>query len=258
MEQLSLFSGNWGNVHQPIAASDAWHIIESWPEHRREMEDLISGFVEETVHKVGNPLTAIKGFLNLFNHQPQDIPWEIVNEEIENIEQAMHEFQMLSRNHSGHAERVNLKQVISDMYSRLEALTEYKGIWLEVYLDPKCNVITVPDKLQCLISHLVSNAVQASPPGGVVSIYTYATKKQVILQIADNGCGIPDIYMDDLFRPFFSTFEGGSGLGLAICDQIVRKAGGTISVRSKVNDGTIVTVSVPKSLRKNYLGAQAG
>jgi two-component system NtrC family sensor kinase len=99
---------------------------------------------------------------------------------------------------------------------------------------------------QCLIN-LVRNASEAviAKGGGTVTLRTRNGEGRVVIEVEDNGTGIPPDVLPRLFDPFFSTKESGSGLGLALTQQIVKDHGGDIAVDSVVGKGTTFKVSVP-------------
>ncbi len=99
---------------------------------------------------------------------------------------------------------------------------------------------------QCLIN-LVRNATEAlaGKTGGTVVLRTRGAASRILIEVEDNGPGIPADVLPRMFDPFFSTKEGGSGLGLALTQQIVKDHGGDLSVASTVGKGTTFTVSVP-------------
>ena len=99
---------------------------------------------------------------------------------------------------------------------------------------------------QCLIN-LVRNATEAvaAKGKGKVTLRTKRTGDRVLIEVEDDGTGIPPDVLPRLFDPFFSTKEGGSGLGLALTQQIVKDHGGDLAVDSTVGKGTVFRVAVP-------------
>ena len=109
------------------------------------------------------------------------------------------------------------------------------------------------DQIKQVFLDIISNAVQAMPGGGSLTIESDSPPggDRVRVSFADTGCGIPEENVEKIFQPFFTTKDAtrGTGLGLAICDEIVQKHGGRISVRSAVGKGTCVTVELPRERR---------
>ena len=130
-----------------------------------------------------------------------------------------------------------------------------KVVWNE--LKYKCRVEKNLGKLpmiRCFASelnqvfmNLLVNAAQAIQENGVITICTYATDAEVVVQISDTGCGIRTEDLGKLFTPFYTTKSvgRGTGLGLSISWGIVQKHGGIIEVDSLVGEGSVFTVRLP-------------
>jgi signal transduction histidine kinase len=106
------------------------------------------------------------------------------------------------------------------------------------------------NELQQIIVNLCTNAIDAMPNGGTLSVRTYseerATQPWAAIEVQDTGTGIPDAFLKQIFNPFFTTKPAGTGtgLGLSIVRDILRATGGTIDVQSTVGKGTTFTVRV--------------
>ena len=104
-----------------------------------------------------------------------------------------------------------------------------------------------PGQLQQVIIALATNAVDAMPDGGVLSITARTQDNKVQVDINDTGFGIPAEHLTKIFEPFFTTKEvgKGTGLGLAVCYGILTEHGGALDVQSAVGTGTTFTISLP-------------
>jgi len=94
--------------------------------------------------------------------------------------------------------------------------------------------------------NLVLNAIQATAPGGLITVQTAAEKDRVIVRVIDTGCGIPPDRLTAIFEDFVTTKRRGLGLGLAISRKIVDQLGGRIAVASEVGKGTTFTLDFPR------------
>jgi signal transduction histidine kinase len=103
--------------------------------------------------------------------------------------------------------------------------------------------------MERVILNLISNAAQASRPGGVVTVKTRMAeaggKSSVEISVIDSGCGIDAKNLENIFNPFFTTKAEGVGLGLAICSKIVDEHGGSIAVESTPGEGSVFRVYLP-------------
>jgi two-component system NtrC family sensor kinase len=100
-------------------------------------------------------------------------------------------------------------------------------------------------RLTRVFQNLISNAVDAMPGGGKLTVTSKVNGKEVVIDVSDTGAGIGEENLALLFTPFFTTKSKGLGLGLAICRRLVEAHGGRIDVRSKLGEGTTMSVTLP-------------
>jgi signal transduction histidine kinase len=98
-----------------------------------------------------------------------------------------------------------------------------------------------------VLSNLITNAVQAMPRGGQLTIRISSAEGAALINVEDTGEGIPKENMDRMFEPLFTTRAKGQGLGLAVCKKLVEAHGGNITIDSRVGRGTRVKVTIPLS-----------
>jgi two-component system, NtrC family, sensor kinase len=123
------------------------------------------------------------------------------------------------------------------------------GVTVETQLDPALPVISAsPSEIQQVLLNLIGNAIDAvDSEGGVVTIRTRVEADRVVIEVADNGHGIPKAQLERIFDPFFTTkaVGKGTGLGLSICYGLVKKHGGSITVESEPGIGSTFYVRLP-------------
>jgi two-component system sensor histidine kinase AtoS len=102
--------------------------------------------------------------------------------------------------------------------------------------------------LKRVFQNLISNAVEAMPSGGTLSLSVRAEADKVVAEVADTGVGMDSTTLRQLFNPFFTTKAKGLGLGLAICQRLVEAHGGDIDVSSEEGKGTTAVVTLPRAL----------
>ena len=101
------------------------------------------------------------------------------------------------------------------------------------------------DILKRILTNLVSNAVQAMPEGGKLSVHVYRNGGSTIMEVSDTGRGIPEDVKAKLFTPLFTTKSKGQGFGLAVVKRMTEALGGSVTFESKVGEGTKFIVSLP-------------
>jgi signal transduction histidine kinase len=154
-----------------------------------------------------------------------------------------------ARNLEGTIETVHLETVIREVLSFLEKEAEYANIQIHVDADPGTPAIESDrGKLQQIFLNIINNAFAAMNNGGRLDIRVWPdAADRVKVRISDDGCGISQEDLRNIFEPFFSTkiSRGGTGLGLSITYNLTREIGGDIEVQSQIGQGTSFTISLP-------------
>ena len=101
--------------------------------------------------------------------------------------------------------------------------------------------------LACMrvLENLLSNAAEAMPVGGVVSVNARHGDGEVVISVSDSGVGMPDEAIDNIFTPLYTTKAKGVGLGLSFCKRAVEAHGGSLSFTSELGYGTTFTIRIP-------------
>ncbi|MGE3541622.1 MAG: PAS domain-containing sensor histidine kinase, partial [Candidatus Tectimicrobiota bacterium] len=105
-----------------------------------------------------------------------------------------------------------------------------------------------PNTLRRALFNLVQNGLEAMLPGGVLHLRGHGTADQIQLQVQDTGTGIPAERLAQIFEPLHTTKPGGTGLGLYIVQEVVQAHGGQVTVQSTVGQGTMFTLTLPRTL----------
>ena len=141
---------------------------------------------------------------------------------------------------------VDVNTVVADALALVEKQLDRSGIRVESRLGSGLSpILGHANALQQVVLNLVTNAGQALGDHGTIRVTTAEDTGRVIVQIVDDGPGIPPDALTHVFDPFFTTKATGTGLGLSVTYGIVRDHGGTIDVQSEVGRGTIFTVALP-------------
>jgi len=137
---------------------------------------------------------------------------------------------------------VDMNGLIDDALARIESPSDVE---VEKVLGNLPVLHADPDMILRIFLNLISNAVDAMPNGGVITLETSQRNGFVEVSMRDTGIGIPEENREKLFTPLFSTKPNGIGLGLYITKKLVEAHGGTIMVESKKTEGTTFTVMLP-------------
>jgi len=200
-------------------------------------------------HEVKNPLMVIGGIarqvLRGLAADPQKNleKLKIIVEEIRRLEDFLAEvgsFAKLSETKRG---VVNLNTLLQELALKLEPSLHERNIKLSLNLDSKLpEVQFTPLHLSQVLLNIAKNSIEAMPAGGNLKFISRCQNDRVLVQISDNGEGIPPDIIDKIFQPFYSTKPKGSGLGLSISKTIIEANQGEIKIESEPDKGTSVTV----------------
>jgi|Deesub1362A_J573_1020465.scaffolds.fasta_scaffold00424_27 two-component system NtrC family sensor kinase len=210
----------------------------------------------DIAHEIRNPLTAIGGFARrlyrIVNGPKEKEYAEIMIEEVSRLEKILKDVLTFSRSAGYNLERQNIKEVIKETVRVYEHLCVEHNIDIEVMIKEDLPPVLIDrDQLRQAISNLITNAIDAMPHGGALTV-TADTESlhgvtYVVIRITDTGEGIPEDKLSVIFEPFYSTKEPGvgTGLGLPITRKIMQEHGGFIDVKSAVGKGTTMSLYFP-------------
>ena len=187
-------------------------------------------------HEVRNPMTTVRGYLQLFQRKAEFLPYNerlvTMIEEIDRANAIITEFLSLAKNKTSNMEQGNLNTVVQTLFPLMQADALLMGQQLEISSIPIPDTVFDEDEVRQLILNLFRNAIEAMDLFGIIRVRTYATADTVVLEVSDTGRGIPPEIMEKLGTPFFTTKETGTGLGLAVCYRVAHRHGAAIDIDS--------------------------
>ncbi|WP_209125430.1 PAS domain-containing sensor histidine kinase [Alkalihalobacillus sp. BA299] len=197
-------------------------------------------------HEIRNPLTAIKGFLQIMKMEQDNKYFEIMESEINRIEFITNEFMVLSRPRTETRKKMKLCTVMEDVLFLVDTEAFKKRITIKQNIDEDVFIEGEEYQIKQVFLNIIKNAIESMSKEGVIHIDVTQQDEKVFIKISDQGCGIPPEKLTYLGKPFYTTKQKGNGLGLMICYKIIKKHCGSISVESKLNEGTTFTIELPK------------
>jgi two-component system, NtrC family, sensor kinase len=205
-------------------------------------------------HEINNPLANASLTVQMLKNKLKNDSGQVFVEQLSTVEKHIdraaaiaHELLLFSRDREMKSLTLNINKIIA---SALESMTYRKDrVVIEQNLAPVPNIRGDRGKLEQVFINILSNAFEAMPTGGKISISTALREGMVEAYVADTGTGIAQEIFPKIFEPFFSTKEPGkgTGLGLYLCYGIIKQHHGLIELSSVVGQGTTVTVKFPVS-----------
>jgi len=260
-------AGRTGEVTAAVAVvRDVTRLHQLEAEMRRSETLAAAGHVAMGLaHEIRNPLGAIRGAVQLLRRELGDeARWgeymEVLLKEVDRVNRIIEMLLDLGRPVSMRPVPLNIHQLLERVALMSEATAAEHGIQIVRRYDPSLPpILADEDRILQVFHNLVRNGIEAMPGGGRLVLGTRLSmdplfakvdlgqglRSMALIQVEDEGQGIPDATRGRLFTPFFTTKDKGLGLGLALCHRILEEHRGSIHVDSLPGKGTTVSCFLP-------------
>ena len=213
---------------------------------RFERLNLIGQMMASIAHEIRNPMTTVRGFLQLFREKAVQLDareqLDLMIEELDRANSIITEFLSLAKRKNVDMQHRDLNDIIEGIYPLLKANALLADCEITLNLGNITDVVADLNEIRQVILNLVRNGLQAMPTGGILTIRTFMQNKDVILAIQDQGTGIPKEILDKLGTPFVTTKEEGTGLGLAVCYSIASRHKAQIKIETSPTGTTFYLI----------------
>ena len=201
-------------------------------------------------HEIKNPLTAMKGFMQLLKTTENENSLRYINvvsSEIERIESITNEFMVVAKPQAVKIQPNDISILIDQVVMLLEPQAIMNNIQIRTDCTPDIPLVPCEgNQLKQVFVNILKNAIESMQKGGEILIQiNKLDNHQISLRFIDQGCGIPKERIPYLGEPFYSIKEEGIGLGLMICYKIIEAHKGKICIESEVNKGTTIDITLP-------------
>lgn len=203
-------------------------------------------------HEIRNPLGIIRSTAELLGGMPDSKEKQkklsgVIIEESSRLDNIVTEFLDFARPQKPNLQECHLEEIIEKNLLFLHPELDKKKISVHDNLNGRSLKLKAdPQLLYRSFLNIFVNAIQSIKDGGTITVEVEEEKDRYVVGIEDTGSGIREENLNKIFNPFFSTKEEGSGLGLSIVRNIMEAHGGSITIESKVDSGTKVTITLPR------------
>ncbi|QII48226.1 PAS domain-containing protein [Bacillus paralicheniformis] len=252
-EQISLIpvEDSAGNVHQVMLISE--DITNQKRSEKMlmksEMLSAVGQLAAGIAHEIRNPLTSLKGFLQLMiqSKKYQKDYAEVMMSEFIRLEAIINEFLVLAKTKSTTFDPVQVNSIVEDVCMVLESQAVLNNVRIEKQLSGDLpEILAVSNELKQVFLNILKNAIEAMEDAeGFITIRSYYEKDSVFITFEDQGKGISKDVLEKLGEPFYTTKEKGTGLGLMVTFKIIENHGGSIHFESEEGKGTTVKLKLP-------------
>lgn len=229
-----------------------------------KLDDMRKEFVANVSHELKTPLTSIKGYSETIING--DLTYQeilrftkVINQEANRMDRLVADLLQLSRFDSKkvrmNKQMFSLDDMARNVCEKMSFSAKEKKHNLECIVTvPPPDIYADKDSIERIIVNIISNSIKYTPEGGDIKVYVGSVDKNAYFKVVDNGIGIPEKDLDRIYDRFYrvdkarSRKMGGTGLGLSIVKELVSANDGIIDIKSKVNEGTEVIVTLPTKL----------
>jgi two-component system sensor histidine kinase HydH len=207
-------------------------------------------------HEIRNPLSAIAGAAGILKRAQSSSDRQsecvsIIDKECQRLDSLLVNFLEFARPRAPRYQSVD----IAALFDSVAALSAHGigqnkvGVRKEIAAGlPELH--SDAEQLKQVLLNLLINAIQAMPEGGEVVLSCRRQAGRILMQVRDQGCGIPAEHIDRVFDPFFTTKENGTGLGLSVAHQIVGQLGGMLTLEANAGRGMTFSIQLPAGSRE--------
>ncbi|WP_223589595.1 ATP-binding protein [Neobacillus bataviensis] len=224
---------------------------------RAEKLNTLGELAASIAHEVRNPLTVVKGFLQLMQQQEAGKNYEylsLVLSELARAESIINDYLNFAKPKFEKIEEFLLTEVLSEVMMLLAPLAAKQSVQLESQLDYSGFILfTDRNQLKQALVNLIKNAIEATPEGGKVTIHNKSDQTSASILISDTGKGMTPEQLSRIGTLFYTTKDKGTGLGTSVSLRIIETMSGKVSYQSKPGVGTIVTMVLPAGRKEELV-----
>jgi len=213
-----------------------------------EKLSMVSQLAAGVAHEIRNPLSVISGFVQLLKQDPSHYKYlELVSSEIDRMNGIVGDFLLFSKPSKEALSRWHVADILKETLELFRADMEKKRIMLDFRADSDLPpLLCDANQLKQVFINIIKNGIESMSGGGKLFVLVEGEgRKKIRVRVIDQGVGIPQEVLRNIGQPFYTTKEHGTGLGLMISVKYLEHHGGTMQIRSKVNEGTTVDILLP-------------
>jgi two-component system sporulation sensor kinase B len=241
-----------------IALALVIYIIEMTNFHLRTLKELqkaeklhaISQLAASVAHEIRNPMTTIKGFMQLIRNdqnltQDQNMFISISMKELERTQTIINTFLSMSKPAMEEKQKINLSLLVNEVVEFMQPYAHISNVNMMTNISDGLHVYGYSAELKQVFINMIKNGIEAINDNGNLYVNAELHKNEVIIEIQDEGIGINKKQLKKLGLPYYSTKEQGTGLGLMISYEIIKQLNGKIEVDSIEGEGTVFKIFLP-------------
>lgn len=217
---------------------------------RDEKLNVVSQLAASVAHEVRNPLTSVRGFLQLISNDEnlessQKRYIGIAISELDRAQAIINDYLSLAKPNTEKLSTVNLSEEIRKTVELMTSYSNIQNITIKTNIEDSLYIKGNKSEIKQVLVNIFKNGIEAMETGGDLTVNAIKKNHVISIEIIDNGKGMTERQLNKLGTPFYTTKEKGTGVGLTISFQLIEAMKGKIKVDSEPGKGTIFTIQFP-------------
>lgn len=217
---------------------------------RAEKLNVISQLAASVAHEVRNPMTSVRGFLQLLNEDEASTKTQknyitIAIDELDHAQGIINDYLSLAKPHNEEKTLLNLSIEVKKAIELMTSFSTILDIDIKSELEENLYIQGNRGEVKQALINIIKNGIESMDMGGLLDVKLYKAAGFVFIEIKDTGKGMTESQLKKIGTPFYTTKEKGTGIGLTITYQLIHSMRGFISVESKLGKGTTFTITFP-------------
>ncbi|MEC2056355.1 ATP-binding protein [Peribacillus psychrosaccharolyticus] len=217
---------------------------------RAEKLNVISQLAASVAHEVRNPMTSVRGFLQLLKEDEvitvtQNNYITIAIDELDHAQAIINDYLSLAKPHNEEKTLLNLSNEVKKAIELMTSFSTIFDIDIKSELEENLCIQGNRGEVKQVLINIIKNGIESMDMGGLLYVKLYKAADFVFIEIKDTGKGMTESQLKKIGTPFYTTKEKGTGIGMTITYQLIQSMRGSIRVESKLGKGTTFTITFP-------------
>ncbi|PMC40657.1 hypothetical protein CJ195_02775 [Bacillus sp. UMB0899] len=225
---------------------------------KAEKLSIVSELAASVAHEVRNPLTVVRGFVQLIGNSPESTDSQrkeymnLVLAELDRAQSIITDYLGIAGQQQIQKEKVNLTKTLNEVTMLMTSYANFKTVRFNCEIEKNLFVFGDRSRLKQVFINIIKNSIEAVPGiNGIVTIKAEVKEEYIYIKISDNGVGMTKEQIERLGEPYYSLKENGTGLGLTVTYSIINSHGGSVKYSSELNKGTVAIIRLPFFIHKS-------
>lgn len=210
-----------------------------------EKLSIVGQMAAGVAHEIRNPLTTIKGLIQLSKEQFDSSYYKILMSEMERMNSIVSELLVLGKPHDVQFSEISCLSILNNILQIFETQAVMNGVSISKDIRNCGYVYCNSNQIKQVFINILKNAMEAIPFGGNIHIVLDFAEEEQLIRFIDNGKGMSEEMLSKLGQPFYSTKDYGNGLGIMVTKKIIDSHKGRINFTSQIDSGTTVDIYLP-------------